>query len=155
MKKILVLASLFFLSNAFGSTDSQVFEKALQSYEKVHAAFYSDNLDQAKKEALALEKELGNLKDEKVTKTLAFTMKKISGLQKEGDIKQAHKAFNIISQGLLVVLEKHLPNKKYARYYCPMVEKYWIQNITESEKVMNPYAAKSMPHCGAKVAKKV
>ncbi len=133
------------------NNDSKVFEEALQSYEKVHNAFFKDDLKTAKKEAKELAASLSKLEGEKVKKTLAFTQKKLEGLQKETQLREAHKAFNVISQGMLVVLEKQIPVKKYARYYCPMVKKYWIQNTSESEKVLNPYAAKSMPHCGAKM----
>ena len=65
------------------------------------------------------------------------------------DIKESKEAMNTVSQGMLVVLEKHAPNKDYARFYCPMVKKYWIQNKTKIKKVMNPYASSSMPHCGS------
>jgi hypothetical protein len=66
------------------------------------------------------------------------------------DIESNKKSFNTVSQGILVVLDKYSHNKNYARYFCPMVKKYWIQNISKSEKVMNPYASTTMPHCGAK-----
>lgn len=155
MKKVMMslLLSLLTLTSAYAGGDREVFKSALSKYEKVYEAFFADNLEAAKKEAGLLNEELKKLTDEKVKKTLAFTQKKLEGLKTETQLREAHKAFNVISQGLLVVLEKHIPNKSYARYYCPMVKKYWIQNISESEKVMNPYAAKSMPHCGARMAK--
>jgi hypothetical protein len=146
-----ILLSLTFIFSASANNDTLVFEEALQSYEKAHNAFFKDDLEAAKKEAKAILNSLSKLEGEKVKKTLAFTQKKLEALQSESQLEEAHKAFNVISQGLLVVLEKQIPVKKYARYYCPMVKKYWIQNTSESEKVMNPYAAKSMPHCGAKV----
>ncbi len=149
---ILVLSAIF-MQVGLASEDNKVFAKALKDYEKVHSAFFKDDLEGAKKEASSLAKTLSTLTGEKVKKTLSFTQKKLEDLKGESDLAQAHKAFNVISQGLLVVLEKQIPVKNYARYYCPMVKKYWIQNTTDSEKVLNPYAAKSMPHCGGKVLK--
>mgnify|MGYP000002837158 FL=1 len=94
--------------------------------------------------------EIEAIKDEKIAKTLNYTKKKLGEISKSDDIKVNKEAMNTVSQGILVVLEKHAPNKNYARYYCPMVKKYWIQNITKSEEVVNPYAGDYMPHCGVK-----
>ena len=93
---------------------------------------------------------ISEIKDPEILKLLDYTQKKLPELQNSNDLDQSKEAMNVISQGILNVLEKHAPNKNYARYYCPMVKKYWIQNIKDSEKVMNPYASASMPHCGSK-----
>lgn len=126
------------------------FDKTLGSYEKLHKAFFDNNLEQVKAGASELLTTIDEIKDEKIGKTLDYTKKKLGELKEAKSLDDSKEAFGVISRGLLVVLEKHAPNKSYAKYYCPMVKKYWIQNITESEKVMNPYASSSMPHCGEK-----
>lgn len=151
MKLIFTLCLLGLFSNSFAKGDSPAFNEALGAYEKVHQAFFDRDLKKAQESSGELAKALAKIKGEEVLKTLNFAQKKLQIIQKTNDIKEAHKSFNVVSQGMLVVLEKNLPNKGYARYYCPMVKKYWIQNITKSDKVMNPYASDSMPHCGAKM----
>lgn len=126
------------------------FDKVLVKYESLHKAFFDNDAKKIKVNAKAVLDEIEAIKDEKIAKTLNYTKKKLTEISASDDIKASQEAMNTVSQGLLVVLEKHAPNKSYARYYCPMVKKYWIQNISESEKVMNPYASDSMPHCGAK-----
>lgn len=126
------------------------FNKVLMKYEDLHQAFFDNKKESIKSSAKELLERIESIQDEKISKTLTYTKKKLSEIITSDDMKSSKEAMNTVSQGLLVVLEKHAPNKSYARYYCPMVKKYWIQNITDSEKVMNPYASSSMPHCGAK-----
>lgn len=148
MKKFLL--TIFFLSNLAHAEPNKAFEKVLSTYEALHQAFFDNNQAEIKSKAEAVLKEIESLKDEKITKVLNHTKKKLSEIKNSEDIKASREAMNLVSQGLLVVLEKHSPHKNYARYYCPMVRKYWIQNISKTEKVMNPYASSSMPHCGSK-----
>jgi hypothetical protein len=147
MKK-LVLFILLFSNLAYGSNKN--FDQALASYEKLHQSFFDNNLDSIKKNSTMLLKSIESIKDEKISKTLTYTKKKLGEISKSDNLENSKQAFDVVSRGLLVVLAKQAPNKSYAKYYCPMVKKYWIQNITESEKVMNPYASSSMPHCGSK-----
>lgn len=146
--RLIIMFSLLFTQLAFASNSD--FDKSLSSYEKLHQAFFDNDIKQIQKSAKLLLNNLNEIKDEKMVKTLNYSKKKLESISQSEDMEQSREAFNIVSQGLLVVLEKQSPNKKYSRYYCPMVKKYWIQNISESEKVMNPYASKSMPHCGSK-----
>lgn len=126
------------------------FDDVLVKYESLHKAFFDNNTNDVKAKASEVLAEIEKIKDEKIVKTLTYTKKKLKEISESNDAKANKEAMNTVSQGLLVVLEKHAPNKSYSRYYCPMVKKYWIQNISKSEKVMNPYASSSMPHCGAK-----
>jgi hypothetical protein len=133
------------------ANDKDSFNKALKTYEKVHDAFFKRDLKTAQKFSSQLEKELSQIKEPEHTKLLAPVMKRVKSLRETKDVEEAHDDFHVISVGMLGVLDRAMPNKSYARYYCPMVKKYWIQNITESEKVMNPYASDTMPHCGGKM----
>ncbi len=125
------------------------FNKALIKYEGLHQAFFDNNLAKIKSNAKEVLEELKNIQNEKINKTLIYTKKKLGEISMSDDIKESKEAMNTVSQGMLVVLEKHAQNKDYARFYCPMVKKYWIQNKTKIKKVMNPYASSSMPHCGS------
>jgi hypothetical protein len=156
MKNLLLMA--FLLSSfAFAGdaahkhgVQSKAFNKVLKSYENLHTAFFNDDIKKIKQSAKDTLADIEKIKDETILKTLGYTKKKLQELGQSDDLSSAQDAMNIVSQGLFVVLDKHSPNKKYARYYCPMVKKYWIQNISESDKVMNPYAPSVMPHCGSK-----
>jgi len=151
MKTVLAPFFLFLLLVQGVHAKSSLFSDALKSYEKLNQAFLNNDIDEIKKESIVLKEKISKLDNTKALDTLKYSQKKLEFLQTNDDLDQAQEAFNIISQGMLVVLEKHLRDESYSRYYCPMVKKYWIQNITESTKVMNPYASKSMPHCGEKV----
>ncbi len=144
--RYLVLAFLVISNLAFAGNEQ--FDNTLAVYEKLHQAFYQNDLKKIKAEAKNLLDTTEKIKDEKIGKTLTYTKKKLNEILKSDDLKEIKKAFNTISQGLLVVLEKHAPNKNYSRYYCPMEKKYWIQNTAKTDEVQNPYASEKMPHCG-------
>ena len=150
MKLLTIL--LFCVSfSAFGNEN---FDKVLSNYELLHKAFFANDLSQVKEAAKKVRSAIREIKDEKIQKTLAFSVKKLELIEKSDDLSASQKAFDTASQGILVVLEKQAPNSSYARYYCPMVKKYWIQNISKSEIVMNPYASQSMPQCGSRKGSK-
>ena len=84
-----------------------------------------------------------------IKKTLNFSKKKLGEISTSDNIRKNQEAFSTISQAFHVVLTKHAGNENYARYYCPMVKKYWLQNIKKTAgNTQNIYAAKSMPSCG-------
>jgi hypothetical protein len=51
---------------------------------------------------------------------------------------------------LIEVFKLNNINQNYAIYYCPMVKKYWIQNIKIQSKVQNVFA-QDMLECGEKI----
>ncbi len=158
MKKITLITLLFLVSGFISASDSfqkhkhgkenKEFDNVLKSYEKLHQSFFDNDNNKIKENAKVIITAIEKIKDDEIVKTLKYTKEKLHLVSKTDSLDENKKAFNIISQGLLVVLEKHAPNKNYLRYYCPMVQKYWIQNISKSEKTYNPYKSKSMPHCG-------
>ena len=129
---------------------NQAFNDVLKEYEGLHSAFFKDDIKKINENAKEVLNKIEKIEDKKIAKTLTYTKKKLNEIIKEDDIEKKREAMNTVSQGLLVVLEKHAPNENYSRYYCPMVKKYWIQNVSKSEKVVNPYAGSYMPHCGTK-----
>lgn len=144
--KLVMVVFLLFVSNVFAGDIS--FDKGLANYEKLHQAFFDRDLHKVHVTASELLKDLSAIKDPKMIKTLTYSMKKLKALAKIGSLEEGKGDLNTISQGILVVLEKQAPHKDYARYYCPMEKKYWIQNTSKEKEVMNPYASKMMPHCG-------
>lgn len=129
---------------------NEAFNNVLKKYEELHSAFFENKIEAINKLAKDLIVEIDKIEDEKIAKTLTYTKKKLKEISEKDNIETKRDAMDTVSQGLLVVLEKHAPNKNYSRYYCPMLKKYWIQNITKSEEVVNPYAGDYMPHCGVK-----
>lgn len=154
MRLLTALMTFFVLTSTFANSspqDKKAFTKALSTYEKLHDAFFKNNLKDIQKYSGELAKELKKITGKEIAEKIEYTKKKVASLEKADSIEVAQKDFNVVSQGMLMVLDRFIPNKSYARYYCPMVKKYWIQNISESDKVMNPYAADTMPHCGGKM----
>lgn len=50
------------------------------------------------------------------------------------------------------VIKKSNVSKTHAVFYCPMVKKYWVQNITQGRDVKNVFA-QDMLECGSEVQK--
>jgi len=50
------------------------------------------------------------------------------------------------------VIKKSNVSKTHAVLYCPMVKKYWVQNITQSRNVKNVFA-QDMLECGSEVTR--
>lgn len=151
MKLIFISLYLLSVSLLASSGDKEVFDKMLSHYEIMGDAFFKNDLKTVNQVAKELVKESKGLKEEKVLEVMKPTMTFLNSLTSEVKVDKAHKDFNVVSRNFLTILEKHLPNKSYGKYYCPMVQKYWIQNVTKNEKVMNPYAADTMPHCGGRI----
>jgi len=143
MKTFALVLCLFTSLSCWSSDLSTV----LIDYDQLHSAFFKNDIKMIKEGASALKKSLLKLKQ----KDMDYALKRLENLGESNDIKKAHEDFNIISQAILVLMDREDGVKSHSRYYCPMVKKYWIQNTTESEKVMNPYASSSMPHCGSKM----
>lgn len=151
--KSIVLTFFVFLSLAsqkiYSEDSSKVMDQVMQDYEELHAAFFSNKMSSIKKEASDLLDSMKRLENEEVLKKLKFTKEKLESLKSTSELKDARESFDVISQALSYVLKKHYPSKTYERYYCPMVQKYWIQNVSKSEEVKNPYASDTMPYCGS------
>jgi hypothetical protein len=155
---ILTLILTLNVSHLYGANDHRVmkmnenknFNELLLTYEKLHQSFFDNDNSKINKATVEVLKSLEKIKNKKIKETLTYSKKKLEDIIKSEDIEANHNSFNTASQGILIVLDKYSYNKKYARYFCPMVKKYWIQNISKSEKVMNPYASLTMPHCGTR-----
>lgn len=128
--------------------ENKQFNEVLKKYEDLHQAFFENDNKKIKNTATRVASSIEKITDEKITKNLKFTVQKLKSIAASDDLEANKKAFNTISQGLLFVLEKHAPNTSYKRYFCPMVKKYWIQNVSKSDKTFNPYASSTMPNCG-------
>ena len=143
MKTFVLFLCLFISLSSWSSDLSSV----LVDYDHLHGAFFKNDMKMIKEGASKLKKSLFKLKQ----KDMEYAVKRLENLVGRDDIKKAHEDFNIVSQAILVLIDREGGVKNHSRYYCPMVKKYWIQNTTDSEKVMNPYASSSMPHCGSKI----
>lgn len=146
MKKIFVICAL--LSSMVYATETKLID-AMKSYENLYDAVFLQDLEKIQASASKLNADLALLENDETKKKLKYSMEKLKELAQEDDLEKGHEAFNIVSQGLLMILEKD-KNLTYNRYYCPMVKKYWIQNVAVNDEVKNPYAPKSMPNCGAR-----
>ncbi|MCB9061916.1 MAG: DUF3347 domain-containing protein [Halobacteriovoraceae bacterium] len=147
MKFIIIFLFSFFTSFGLLAQESP-FNEVLKNYEELNKAFFNNDNINVKKNSEIILKSIENIQNEKIKKALNFSITKLNEMSKSDDIKQNQESFNIVSQAFLYVIKSYSPNKNYVPYYCPMVKKYWIQNISKSDVVMNPYASKTMPHCG-------
>lgn len=150
--KIFILVAMLISSLSFAdeTEGKKKFNEVLSQYEKLHEAFFANNSEKIVESAKSVLEKLNQIEDKQIQKKLNFSKKKLNEIISTKDVEKQKNAMNTVSQAFLVVLEKHITNKDYARYYCPMEKKYWIQNISETEKVQNPYASSTMPTCGVK-----
>jgi hypothetical protein len=74
----------------------------------------------------------------------------LSKIKKAASLKENNKYYHFANVFLVQLINTYDFGKKYQAYYCPMVRKKWIQNISKIEKVHNPYDS-SMPHCGGRL----
>ncbi len=146
MKAILIVF-LLALTNIQAKEGEQL-SIVLKNYESLHQAFFENDNAKVQKQAKELAKSIESIKDKKIAKTLSFSKKKLSEMVDSSDLESNKTAFGTVSHALLIVIDKHAPNKNYQGYYCPMVKKYWIQNISKSKETKNPYESVSMPSCG-------
>lgn len=137
------------MSHEHGKENKQ-FNAVLGEYEKLHSEFFDNNLEKIKEQAKMVNQSISKIEDKEILKLLTFTQKKLTLIENSDDMEKSREAMGVVSQGMINVLEKHANNKNYAGYYCPMVKKYWIQNIEDSDKVRNPYASTTMPSCGSR-----
>ena len=137
-----------FLSTALYAAE---IEDVLIHYDKLNASITSQNLSDLKTHTNQMIKLIHSLEKKEQKKVLNYSVLKLEEMITTDNWELIKNNFNIVSQGLLIIIEKELPNSKYRRYYCPMEKKYWIQNTAKVEKVHNPYAPDSMPHCGQKI----
>lgn len=152
MKKLMLL-TLLISSFTFAADlkENKSFNTALEKYEAVAQAFFDNEVENIKKTSKDLIAAMDAIDNKEIKKMLEFSKKKLDEISKSDNLEKNQEAFSTVSQAFYVVLTKHAGNQNYARYYCPMVKKYWLQNTEKSQgKTQNIYAAKSMPNCGGK-----
>lgn len=124
-------------------------KKVFEGYEQLHASFFDFKKDQVLKSAKNLSKEIDKIKEEEIKKLLTYSKKKLDSMSEKDSRDDLNKTFNTVSMAFIHVMKTHNMEKSYGAYYCPMVQKKWIQNTDKMAKVHNPYAPE-MPHCGGK-----
>jgi hypothetical protein len=129
--------------------ENKNFNLALVKYEVLAQAFFDNKNENVKKAALELAESIKKIDDNKIKKTLEYSKSKLIEISKSDNIENNQASFSTVSQSFYVVLTKYAGNKDYVRYYCPMVKKYWLQNVEKTGgKTKNVYASSSMPECG-------
>jgi hypothetical protein len=126
MKKLLVLLALTFPVFA-GASDSALFNK----YEAVRQALLKSSLSKVQKSAAAL---AAGAQEAKLS-TVADSAQAVAAAKNLAD---ARRSFATLSDEMI-----KLPGRP-AVYYCPMVDRSWLQ---PKGKIGNPYDA-AMATCG-------
>lgn len=155
MKKILIL--LFFIlgfnsfaKEAVGAKAKESMVKALVENEKLHMAFFNYDVKKIISSRDLLVKNLKVVKEKRIQTKLDKAISYLDKISKVNSKDQNNKYYHYANVYLIQLIEKYDFHKNYQPYYCPMVRKKWIQNISKIEKVHNPYDP-SMPHCGGRL----
>jgi ribonucleotide reductase beta subunit family protein with ferritin-like domain len=155
MKKILVLLSLVLAfsiqaKEAVSAGAKKAMVKALTENEKLHMAYFNYDTQKIVTSRDKFVKDLKSVKDKKLQAKLKKAISYLEKISKANDKEKNNKYYHYANVYLIQLVEKFDFHKNYQPYYCPMVRKKWIQNISKIEKVHNPYDP-SMPHCGGRL----
>lgn len=118
-----------------------------RSNSELYQLFVDENYEEVKKQAEKVAQSIEKIENEDVAQLLDFTKKNLRDLGGDLDVDVLQEAYSMISTALIHVLKTYDIGPGYNAYYCPMVEKRWIQNSLKVTQIQNPYD-KSMRQCG-------
>lgn len=147
---ILFCFNIFAAKEAIDKTTTETMVKALELNEALHAAYFTYNAESVEKSATAVISELEKIKNKKLKTNLDKALGHLKKIKKSVKREDNNKFYHLASVYLIRIINKYDLGPKYQPYYCPMVRKKWIQNISKQEKVHNPYDP-TMPHCGGRL----
>lgn len=121
-----------------------------QTNDALHAAFFNYNGTAVQDAAEKLRAAMGKVESNEIKKIFSPSHTKLAEISAKADRKLNDQLYNEVSTSLIKALKTYDLGADYNEYYCPMIEKSWVQNSKKVAKVQNPYAP-NMPSCGAKV----
>ena len=144
MKMLMLSLTFLTLSTA---AFSQTVNDVLKENDDLFSSFFQEDQKKVAKEAEELAAVLKKTKapELKAVKEKLSSLTKISGKNSKEKNLEFYSAF--IEP--LVALVKSKKIEGYEVYFCPMVEKKWIQNVKADDEVKNVFA-QNMIKCGGK-----
>lgn len=170
MKKNLIISAIFSLLslNAFsqhthhpashgshGQATSSASSPELNLVLKKNDALFNELL---KPSPQALEKLAGELYQAIVkaktssVKGLVAAASSLTKIKNKLSKEENLELYHAFMKDFIEVVMKSDVSSTHAVFYCPMVKKYWVQNITQSRDVKNVFA-QEMLECGSEVPK--
>jgi len=119
----------------------------LRLNESLHKNFFNYSPALVEEDASRLQKAIAALKNKQIKGILKESIPELKKINSKNEREVNNMAYHKASLGLIKLLEKYDPGKRYNAYSCPMVKKKWVQNSEVKLRVHNPYAPE-MPHCG-------
>ncbi len=153
MKKILVLIVLgfsIFAKEAVDPKTKKLLIKSLETNEKLHESYFSYDVKKVVDVKKDLVKSLAKVEHKKIKPIIKNAIKYLKKIANSNSRDDNNKYYHFANVYLIRVINKFDLGEKYQAYYCPMVRKKWIQDISKKEKVHNPYDP-TMPHCGGRL----
>jgi uncharacterized membrane protein len=124
---------------------------ALAAYDELHFAYFEYDKNEVVNKAQILSQKLDLIETKMIRAKFEKDniQKLISAIKAKNSTSINNSLLDNISKRLNdIIISKVDLGGRYGIYYCPMVKKYWLQNIKKMSKVHNPYAPE-MPHCGS------
>jgi len=115
--------------------------------EKLHEAFYRDEVKEAEKAAKELKRAYQKIKDPEIQEALKSGFEGLSEIRLKNSLRINHEHYDAASSALIWLLETYGLGSQYNAFRCPMVRKKWVQDTRKTPGVQNPYAPK-MRACG-------
>lgn len=144
---VLVMNASVFARTPLKGADLKSVLRVLEINESLHKNFFEYKPTLVEEDAQRLEKAIVEVKNQKIKELLKEGLPELKKIKSKNNREANNMAYHKVSLGLIKLLEKYDPGKRYNAYSCPMVKKKWVQNSEEKLRVHNPYAPE-MPHCG-------
>jgi len=144
---IILLAISTLLAPVYGGSIDREIDELLPEYFKIQAALASDTTDGVEEAAQSLQKKAKSITtSEPELQAVQSQLVEASKQIQAQDLETARNTFFSLSKPVLVYLNKfHAEKSRYARYYCGMAKKGWVQSDMD---IKNPYYGSSMLRCG-------
>jgi CHAT domain-containing protein len=131
--------------------EKKVILSALAAYDQLHASYFEYNEENIIVRAKNLSDKIKLINEKMIVEEIKKdNVQKLIGAIKSKNSRSINNSLmdNISKRLNDIIVSKIDLGGQYGLFYCPMVEKYWLQNIKNMSQVHNPYAPE-MPDCGS------
>lgn len=115
--------------------------------DKLFDSFFSYSRKKIESNAKALVKTINKMSKSEIKKEFKKSLPFLRKLSAKNKKALNNDLYNKANLNFIKIINHYDVGPYYNAYTCPMVNKRWIQNTKNSNKVKNPYAD-YMPHCG-------
>lgn len=121
--------------------------QALDANDKLFDSFFSYSVKKIESNSRILISTINKMSSSDIKKEFEKSLPFLKKLCAKNKKALNNDLYNKVSLNFINIINRYDVGPHYNAYTCPMVNKRWVQNTKDSNKVKNPYAD-YMPHCG-------